>query len=583
MQPTGIPSYAPAFMGTTHMVVSNNYLASLAGYRILEEGGNAVDAGVATGLAINVTMPQMTTLGGVAPIIMYLADKDEVLTVSGLGRWPKAATLDAHIARFGNEIPQGMGSVVVPSAADAWLTALEHHGTMTFEQVVAPALELAENGFPYMPSILLMARLFERFLKEWPLNGDMFMPGGEHLNVGDLFVQKDLASTFRKLIEVERSQSFRTRAEAIRAARDYFYTGDIGEQIAKFCQDKGGFLTMDDMRDFHVKIEPPEHGTYKGVDVYTCGFWCQGPALIQVLNIMEGMEPAGMGHNSADYIHSLVEAVKLTFSDRHNYYGDPEFADVPSDALLSKEYAGLRRGLIDMARAWPEMPPPGDPRNMKAQLAKEAALQPQFVGRPEPGRQDEGGTAYYCVVDRWGNAFSATPSDLTVHSPLVPGLGFGVSPRGAQAWLDPVHPAVLAPWKRPRLTPNPALAMKDGKVFMPFGSPGVDAQVQAMAQTFLNVVEFGMNAQQAVEAPRVISASHPDSNWPHPYQPGVFTTEARIPSETLADLERRGHTVERWPEFMGRAGVMAVITVDHERRLLVGGADPRRESGTAGR
>ena len=582
MMPAGISSYRAPFMGTTHVVSSNNYHASAAGYGILEEGGNAVDAGVATGLAINVTMPQMTNLGGVAPIIMYLADRAEVQTVSGLGRWPKGATLQAHIERYGHEIPSGMASVVVPSAADAWLTALERYGTMSFEQVVAPALELAERGYPYTPSMLRMATRFEDFLKDWPANGEMFMPGGEHRRVGDLFTQHELAGTFRRMIAAERSAASRGRAGAVRAARDYFYRGDIAQEIASFCRDKGGFLTAEDLGDFHVKVEPPQRGSYKGLDIYTCGFWCQGPALIQVLHILEGMDVGGLGHNSAGYLHVLVEAIKLVFSDRHSYYGDPEFVDVPADGLLSKEYASLRRTLIDGERAWPEMPPAGDPVGMNHRRDEEAVATLDG-GAQDTGREDEGGTAQLCVVDRWGNAFSATPSDLTVHAPLVPGLGVGISPRGAQAWLEPSHPSCLEAWKRPRLTPNPSLALRGGKVAMAFGTPGVDAQVQAMTQMLMNIVEFGMDPQQAVEAPRVISASHPDSNWPHAYFPAVVRAEARIPEQTLRDLESRGHKIERWPDFGARAGSLCVITVDHERGLLVGGADPRLESAAVGR
>ena len=233
MTTLGIPSYQPAVMGTKHMVAANNYLAAQAGYRILEEGGNAVDAGVATGLAINVTMPQMTNLGGVAPIIMYLADSDEVLTISGLGRWPKSATLDAHKERFGDEIPQGMASIVTPAAADAWLTALEQYGTLSFEQVVAPALDLAENGFPNTLSILRMAQRFEDFFLDWPANGELFMPGGKHRQVGDVFVQSDLAATLHKMIEVERANRTRSRNKAVRAVRDYFYKGEIAEEMER--------------------------------------------------------------------------------------------------------------------------------------------------------------------------------------------------------------------------------------------------------------------------------------------------------------------------------------------------------------
>ena len=577
MAPDGIPSYRPSIQGTTHMVSAGHYLAAAAGFRILEAGGNAVDAGVASGIAINVTLPHMTSFAGVAPIILHMAESGETVTISGLGRWPRAVSLDLFLDRYG-EIPPGIPRSVTPAACDAWLTALEQYGTMPFEQVVAPALELAERGFPVSHRLADALESARDRLAEWPESRAVFMPSGAPPRVGEPMVRSGLAEVFGRMIEAERAESSHGREAGVRAARDYFYKGDVAERMAWFCREQGGYLTTDDLSEFHVKVEPPESGSYKGYELYTCGAWCQGPALIQVLNLVEARDLVGMKPNSADYVHTLTEAVKLAFADREAYYGDPEFVDVPIEALLSKDYARARAAMIDPARAWPEMPPAGDPHG-----PEESAARPQPTTEVRQGILWEADTSYTCVVDRWGNAFSATPSDPELGTPLVPGLGLPISNRGSQSWLDPDHPSSLAPWKRPRLTPNPALAFKDGKPFLAFGTPGGDAQVQAMAQVFLNIVEFGMDPQQAIEAPRFISLSFPNSFWPHTYLPGRLGVEGRLPPEVQADIAARGHDVERWPDWTAQTGGACAVMIDRQRGTLLAGADPRRESYAIGR
>ena len=577
MPPNGISSYRPPAMGLSHVVSSGNYYASLAGYQILEEGGNAIDAGVASGIAINVTQPHFTSFAGVAPILIYVAEKDEVVSISGLGRWPQAATLEYFQKTYG-EIPLGMARCVVPSACDAWLTALENYGTMTFEQVVGPSVRLAEEGFPVSPR-LSQATNAKGVLDRWPYDAQVFAPNGHPLKVAQPFVQKDLAGVFRQMIEVERGNVSGGREAGIRAARDFFYKGDIAERMVSYCQEEGGLLTLEDFASFSVAVEKPESGTYGDYTVYTCGPWCQGPSLISVLNIMEGFDLQAMGLNSADYVHVLVEAIKLAFSDRHYFYGDPDFVDVPMKGLLSKEYAAERRGAIDMAKAWPEMPPKGDPWPYQGQTGRaEAAMAP--LASPGPSEPD---TSYACVVDKWGNAFSATPSDSFGSTPMVPGLGMIISSRGTQTWLEPDHPSSLEPGKRPRLTPNPSMAFKSGRLFMPFGTPGGDMQVQGMAQMFLNVVEFGLDPQQAVEEPRAASWSHPDSFWPHSYTPGRIQLEGRIPAEVGAEMEKRGHKVEWLSDWGYRATGLCGIMVNQELGTLIGAADPRADSYAVGR
>ena len=340
-------SYRPHVMGTSHMVSAGHPLAAAAGFRILAEGGNAVDAGVASGIALNVVRPTSTNFGGVAPIIIYLAASDSVVTISGLGRWPRSASIEYFNRNAGGEIPMGILRTVVPSAADAWLTALEKYGTMSFEQVAAPALELAEQGHPVSASVL--RALLRSSDEEWPSQP------------GELLVQKDLARTFRRLAEVEKANGSRGRQAAIRAARDYFYKGDIAEEMARFSREQGGLLTLDDLKEFSVKVEEPVVGRFRDYSVYTCGPWCQGPVAAQTLQMLENDDLAGLGHNSPDYIHLLSQALNLAFADREHYYGDPDHVDVPIDGLLSKQYTTARRGAIDMERAFPRDAAAGRP------------------------------------------------------------------------------------------------------------------------------------------------------------------------------------------------------------------------------
>ncbi len=580
----GLDSYRPPVMGVTHMVAAGHYLATAAGYRVLEEGGNAVDAGVASGIVINVVQPDNTNFGGVAPIIVYIAQSDSVVTISGLGRWPRAASIDYFMENAGGEIPVGILRSVIPAAADAWLTALERYGTMTFEQVVTPALELADNGFPLSArtqrELAINAERPDGVLTRWPSTGEIFLPEGRVPDVGQPLMQKDLARTFKRLIEVERASTPRGREAAIRAARDRCYKGDIAQEMAAFSKEQGGLITYDDLRDFSVKIEEPVKGHFRDYTIYTCGPWCQGPVVAQTLQMLEDDDLESLGHNSPDYIHLVSQSLNLAFSDRDHFYGDPEFVDVPIEALLSKGYTQERRNQIDMKRAHAEMPPPGTLGLLQAELAESSSRQ-SSTSSPEKTPSD---TSYVCVVDRWGNALSATPSDPVFESPIVPGLGFVMSGRGYQSWLSPGHASSLQPWKRPRLTPNPAIAFKNGKLFMPFGCPGGDAQCQAMVQGFINLVEFGMNPQTAVEMPRFSTWNFPNSFWPHTYLPGRLNVEGRIAQDTIDELICRGHDIEVVDDWEGfTMAELSAIIVDQDSGVLIGAADPRRDAYAMGR
>ena len=570
-------SHRPPVMGTHHVISSGHPLSAAAGYRLLEQGGNAVDAGVASGIVINVVLGDNTNFGGVAPIMIYLADRRAVTTISGLGRWPKAASIAFFKDNCAGDLPADIRRAVVPAAPDAWLTALQNYGTMTLEEVLTPALEIARDG--YALSTVVRNQLVGEVdaISRWPANRETYLRDGEVPPAGTLIVQPALARTFERLIDVERKHAAQGREAAIRAARDEFYRGDIAQEMARYSEEQGGLLRLEDFRDFSVKEEPHVRGTFHDYEIFACGPWCQGPVVPQTLQMLEHDDLAALGHNSADYIHLLSEAMNLSFSDRDYYFGDPDMVDVPMDALMTPEYTRSRRGQIDMHQAFGEMPAPGLINDMTP------------WGRPEPRsgqsfRERETDTSYTCVVDRWGNAFSATPSDANTRAPIVPELGFSLSGRGTQTWLDENHASKLEPWKRPRLTPNPAMAFKDGKLFMPFGCPGGDAQCQAMVQTFLNIAVFGMNAQTAIEAPRFTTWSFPDSFWPHDYLPGRLHVESRIETDVTDELSNRGHDVRRVEDWEPMdMGVMSAITVDPETSLLTGGADPRRDAYAIGR
>ncbi len=564
----------PPIMGTRHMVSAGHYLAAHAGFQILEAGGNAIDAGVAAGIALGVTQTEKVNFGGVAPIIIYRAETRELISIAGLGTWPARITPDFFMKHHGGKIPATVLRSIVPAAPDAWLTALELHGTMSFGEVAAASIRLAREGFPMHALMSEFLKENEASYKRYPSSYPVFFPNGRAPEPGEVFVQADLARTLQYMADEERAGAARAktngRVAGIAAARDAFYKGDIARAIVKFHAEEGGLISAEDLAGFRVRIEPTVSTTFAGIDVYACGPWCQGPVVPMTLNLLKGHDLTALGHNSAQYIHRITEALKLAFSDRHHFFGDPRFVDVPIAELMSQAYSDARAKLIRTDRAWPEMPPPGDPRNQG-----DARLAPMPV--PEPADKTPlGDTSYACVVDRHGNAFSVTPSDGSNKSPLVPGLGIVCSGRGTQSWADPRYRASVAPGVRPRLTPNPMLAMKDGKVFMPLGTPGGDVQCQAMVQVFLNVVLFGMDPQAAIEAPRFSSYSFPGSFEPHAYFPGQLALEGRIDAAVGAELDRLGHKTFWWDDYTWLAGAPCAIVVDPVTGVLSAGADPRR-------
>ncbi len=559
-------------MGRRWMVAAGHPLAAQAAARVLAMGGNAIDAGVAGGMMLGVVHPDMVSFAGVAPILVHLASTGETHEVSGVGPYPRRASAEYFRTQHGGDIPIGLLRTVVPASPDAWCVALERWGTRSFADVVAGALECAEHGFPTSAfSAATMANNADRY-KRFPSSAAIFLPGGRPHAAGQLFVQSELAQTIKEMVAAEARAAGRGRAGGIRAARDAFYKGEIARRIADYHAREGGLLTYEDLAEFQAEVSPALRTTFHDYEVASCGFWCQGPVFLQMLNLIEAYDWPSLGHNTPRALHLMVEAMKLAFADREAYYGDPRFVKVPAEGLLSKDYAALRRGLIREDRAWPEMPPAGDP-------AGKAAVRNGHVAGSKVGEPSHAGTldtSYISVIDAEGNAFSATPSDPGgVDSPVIPGVGCVVSPRGSQGWLVPGHASEVVGGKRPRLTPAPSLVTRDGRAFMAFGTPGGDVQQQAMLQVLLNITAFGMPPQQAIEAPRVAARSFPDSFWPHANSPGRLDVEARIAPETRRALADLGHVIADWPDYDWRAGAVCVSMVRKDG-VRLGGADPRR-------
>ena len=564
----GIESLRPTLMGTRHMAVAGHYGAAHAAFAILEAGGNAIDAGVAAGIALGVLQSDLVNVAGVAPIMIYVAKTREVVTISGLGTWPRAVASDHFAKHFDGHIPHGVLRTVVPAAPDAWITALERFGTMTFGECAQAAIRFACDGFPMYALMSEMIDVHADDYRRWPSSAEIYLPGGRVPRPGERFVQRDLGRTLQYLADEEKAAAGRGRGAGLQAVRDAFYRGDIAHAIVGYHRANGGLLALDDLAQFRVALEAPVRSRFGALDVHTCGAWCQGPVLLEMLNILDGIDLRDLGHNTTDYVHTLTEAIKLAFADRERYFGDPRFVDVPLGTLLSREYAAERRKRIRRERASPGMPAAGDIAGYPRRDAPAATRE-----RAAAGARD---TSHVNVIDRDGNVFAATPSDPSYDTPVIPGTGLCPSSRGSQSFADPTHPSCAAPGKRPRLTPMVAMAFLPDGSPMALGTPGGDVQAQALLQVLVNMAVFGMNPQQAVEAPRFASYSFPDSFEPHSYSPGLLYVEDRVPKAVRDGLAARGHDVADWPNFVWRAGAVCVQHADRSTGVISAGADPRR-------
>jgi gamma-glutamyltranspeptidase/glutathione hydrolase len=559
----------PMVIGHHYMASAGQYLATEAAHAILRAGGNAIDAGVAGGIALGVVHSDQVQFSGVAPMLIHLADRDETVSIAGLGWWPKALNVEKLIRDHNGTIPMGLLRTVVPAAPDAWILALQRYGTMSFGEVAEAAIRYARDGFAVHTVMATFLQDKVEDYRRWPQNTAIYHKDGAPLREGDRLVQSDLGRTIQFMADQEKAAAVNGRDAGLKAARDAFYRGDIAQTIAKYHRENGGLLSAEDLAEYSSEIEKPLRYTFKGTDVMSCGPWCQGPILLQMLSLLNEVDLKALGHNSTEYIHLLAEAMNLCFADREHYYGDPRFVDVPMETLLSRAYAQERLRTIRDDRAFGTMPPAGQ---VEGHVRGHTRTPAAAVG--EPGLP--GDTSYVCVVDSKGNAFSATPSDVSWEGPVIPGLGLCPSSRGSQSWADPGHASVAAPGKRPRLTPNPAMAMRKGEFLMPFGSPGGDLQPQGMLQALINHRVFGMDIQEAVEAPRFITRNFPDSFEPHTYYPGRLDLEQSIGQATGDALAALGHKVSWAPDLSLRTASVCAVSADLKKGRLHGAADPRR-------
>jgi gamma-glutamyltranspeptidase / glutathione hydrolase len=552
----------PVVSGMRGVVAAGHPLVSMAGMRMLLAGGNAFDAAAAAGFAAAVVEPTASyTLCGECVAMLYDARRRESVALSGQGTAPAAMTLDVFRRRGLDRIPTGPGadahlSFTVPGAVDAYLTLLEAYGTKPVREVLAPAVDYAERGFPmyeYMHRMLAIPESRAQFAL-YPPGGDaVFYPGGRAPRVGERFAQPALGATLRRLVDADATGD---RLAGIAAARERFYRGDVAALIGAFSEKWGGLLRASDLAAYRARVEPPLSTTFAGREILGQGAWTQGPILMQALGMLATRDLRSLGHNSARYIHVVAEALKLAFADRERYYGD--VATVPLADLLAPAYLAERAALIRPDRAMPAAP---------------AAVAPREAGTPAaPAAVD--GTTHVAVVDAHGNMIALTPSGGVFRkSAFAPELGCTLSTRSEMFVLDDGHPNAPAPGKRPRTTLVSYLICEDGAPVTTVGCPGGDDQAQANLQIMLNLLVFGMNPQQAVEAPRFATQTLVNSFYPRVYKPGQLNVEAGIPERTRAELAALGHAVTE----IGACGIGAVVTRrDPVSGVLSAGADPRR-------
>ena len=566
----------PVIRGRHAAVSSMKAEATEVARRILEGGGNAFDAAVGGQAALAVTDFALNGVGSDAVVLVYDAREKKVLSINAEPRAPKLATIEWYEKNNGGKIPasDGLLSGGLPGVVDAWYILLDRWGTMSFEQVLQPAIDLAENGFPISEDRAQIIANEEK-IRKYPSTVKIYLPTGDAPRPGEIFKNPDLARTLKKLVEAERANKAMGRHEALKAARDRFYTGDIAREMAAFSQANGGLFRYEDFAGYSAKLETPVSIDYRGYRIYKNPSASQGPTELIALNLLEGYDLKALGHNSADFIHTNVEVMKLAMADREKFLGDMDFIKIPYDGLLSKNYARERRKLIDPAKASLELRP-GSPEKFAAAAASPGERPWHVV---LDGDADfDGDTSYIAVVDKDRNMVSFEPS---LHSGFGTGVVMGntgiiFNCRGDYYSSVRGEANALEPGKRPRSTLQSTLVMKDGQPFMITGSPGGDNQVMTTIQTLVNVIDFGMNIQQAIEAPRWSTRSFPASPFPHTMVPGDMAVEERIPEATQKDLIARGHKLRVAP--LWSLASSAGIIIDGKTGVLSAGADPRVEA-----
>ena len=561
----------PVIRGRHAAIVSMKAEATEAARRILDAGGNAFDAAVAGQAALAVTDFSLNGVGSDAVLLVYDSREKKVYSINAEPRAPKLATIEWYEKNNGGKIPEsdGLLSGGIPGVVDAWYILLDRWGTMSFEQVLQPAIDLAENGFPLSERGASYIAESQKILK-YPTTVKIYLPDGHPPKAGEILKNPDLARTLKKLVEAEKSSQSNGRHEALKAARDRFYKGDIARALAAFSEANGGLFRYEDFAEYTAKVETPVSTNYRGYDVYKNPSSSQGPTELIALNLLEGFDLKAMGHNSPEYLHTSVEAVKLAMADRERYLGDTDFIKIPYAGLLSKEYAAERRKLIDPAKASLELRP-GDPEKYMSAAELNRPVHEVLDGNAK----HEGDTSYIAVIDKDRNMVSFEPSlhELFGTGVVMGDTGILFNCRGDYYSLKRGEANALEPGKRPRSTLQSTLVMKDGQPYEILGSPGGDDQTMRTMQTLINMIDFGMNIQQAIEAARWSSRAFPASPFPHTMYPGDLAVESRIPESTREALIAKGHKLRvTGPWYLGSNGG---ILIDPRTAVLSAGADPR--------
>lgn len=536
----------PDLSGERFAVVAGHSLVSMVAHDVLVAGGNAVDAGVAAGLASNVVQVDMANFGGIAPIVVRPAGGRDVWSIAGVGRWSTSASLDAMLQRYAGTLPLDGAPAIVPGAPAAWLQALAQFGTMSLAEVAAPAITLATKGFLLDEATATSIRLSAKGFGRWPSSVAVYQQDGEPLAPGARLRQPALGETLRRLVAAE-ARASGSRKQRIRVAHREFYEGDIAQTLVSWVTDHGGYLTLDDLAAFEAEVTPAVSMRVTGWDFFTTPSWSQGPVALSILGLLSRLPHSW---------HHVTEAITLAFNDREDFLGDPDFMTKPVTALLTADHL-----------------------DQLASMVCDTAL----GGRPghtEALGQIRTSTTSIVTMDAAGTTFATSPSDTLDGGPIIPELGIMCSPRGVQSRLDPTHPNRLRPGGRPTITPAPMIGL-NGDDAWAIACPGGDVIVQAMAQVIWRVLNEEASLQAAVEAPRIAAFNAPSAFHPHPTADRLVYTEGRIPSEEVTRLKEQGHRVIQWPDWEFDAGSVQMVKSTHTpdgEVVLSAGADPRRSA-----
>ncbi|MGY5810550.1 gamma-glutamyltransferase family protein [Rhizobium sp. LEGMi198b] len=556
----------PEILGTFGVVTSTHWIASAVGMSILEKGGNAFDAAVATGFVLQIVEPHLCGPGGDMPAVIYSKKKDKVEVICAQGTAPAGATLEHYASEGLSLIPgDGLLATVIPGSFGGWMLMLRDYGKLTVRDVLEPAIHYAEHGHPVLPRVSeTIAGLADFYRQEWPTSYETWLPGGFAPEPWSNFKNPVLAETWKRVVAEAENKS--GREAQIEAARDAYYRGFVAEAIDAYLrkaevmdasgQRHKGVLTADDMANWSPTIEEPLTYDYHGWTIAKIGPWGQGPAFLQTLSLLKGFDLAAMEPAGADFVHTITEAMKLAFADREVYYGDPNFSKVPLDILLSDAYAEERRKLITSQASYDLRPGrlPGfeSQYDLTMDMLETPEAKAGVVYEPTMShlREKRGDTVHIDVIDREGNMVSVTPSGGWLQSsPVIPGLGFCLNSRAQMFWLKPGLPSSLAPGKRPRTTLTPSLGLYEGRPTLAFGTPGGDQQEQWQLSFFLRYAHHGMNLQEAIDQPLFHSAHFPSSFYPRTREPGSITAEANFSAEVLDALRKKGHKLTVAPEW----------------------------------